>query len=328
VVVGETDATYGGPEYETLASIGSNCGVDNLEAIVKGNALCNAYGLDTISTGVCIAFAMECFENGILTEKDTNGLKLNFGNALAMVQLVEMIAHREGIGNILADGVARAAQALGNGAENYAMEIKGQEIPMHEPRYKPGLGVGYTVSPTGADHCHNVHDTMYSDKVSANLQSLGVTQPIPAQELNAAKVRALVYGTLWQHTLNCLVWCSFVPLGVNKMIDLLRGITGWNTTVWELMKVGERCVTMTHVFNLREGFEKKDDYLPKRFYRALTSGPLKGARIKQREMKQAIDTYYDMVGWDRKSGKPARHKLQELGIEWLTEETSHLVKGG
>jgi len=143
VAVGEpynVDPIYGGPEYETLASLGSNCGIDNLEAIAKGNELCSAYGLDTISTGASIAFAMECFEQGILTEKDTGGLKLNFGNAQAMMQLIGMIARREDIGEVLAEGVARAAQVLGRGAEDFALHSKGQELPMHEPRYKPGWG--------------------------------------------------------------------------------------------------------------------------------------------------------------------------------------------
>jgi len=322
VVLGEPynlDATYGGPEYETLAALGSNCGVDDLEAVVRGNALCNAYGLDTISTGACIAFAMECFEQGIITGQDSGGLKLNFGNAEAMVELVEMIARRRGLGRVLADGVARAAAAIGNGAEKYALHIKRQEVPMHEPRYKPGLGVGYTVSPTGADHCHNVHDTMYSNRVSANLQVLGITEPIPAQELSAAKVRALAYGTIWQHTVNCLVWCDFVPMGIHKMIELVRGITGWNTSVWELMKAGERCITLTQVFNLREGMTKRDDALPRRFFKPFTSGPLKGASIKKKDLNMAIDTYYDMMGWNRRTGRPGLTKLQELGIEWAAE---------
>jgi len=152
VSVGEpynVDPFYGGPEYETLAALGSDCGIDNLEAVAKGNQLCSAYGLDTISTGASIAFAMECFENGILTDKDTGGSKLNFGNAEAMLQMIEMIARREGPGKVLADGVVKAAAAFGKGAEEFAMHVKGQELPMHEPRFKPGLGVGYTISPTG-----------------------------------------------------------------------------------------------------------------------------------------------------------------------------------
>ena len=318
VAVGEpynVDPTYGGPEYETLASLGSNCGIDNLEAIAKGNELCSAYGLDTISTGANIAFAMECFEQGILTEKDTGGLKLNFGNAQAMVQLVEMIARREGIGETLAEGVARAARVFGRGAEDFALHIKGQELPMHEPRFKPGMGVGYAISPTGADHCHNIHDSLYVKRVG-ELDELGIFEPLPCQDLSPAKVRMLVYGSLWRHALNCLVFCYFVPLNSGQMADLIRGVTGWNTTVWELMKVGERCMAMTRAFNIREGVTKDNDYLPRRFFVPFTSGPLNGVSIDKGELDQAIDTYYAMVGWD-KNGAPTLAKLQELSIEWV-----------
>jgi len=312
------DPIYGGPEYETLASLGSNCGIDNLEAIAKGNELCNAYGLDTISTGANIAFAMECFEQGILTKKDSSGLKLNFGNAQVMVQLIEMIANKEGIGELLADGVAQAASVIGKGAENFALHIKGQELPMHEPRFKPGMGVGYTISPTGADHCHNIHDSVYTRRVPGGLKALGIFEPLPCQDLSPAKVRMLVSGSLWQHTLDCLVFCHFVPLSPEQITDLVAGITGWDTSVWELMKVGERCVNMARAFNIRQGMTRGDDYLPHRFFTPFTAGPLKGVSIDQRELDQAIDTYYAMVGWD-KDGAPTLAKLQELGIEWVAE---------
>jgi len=308
---------YGGPEYETLAALGSNCGIDNLEAVAKGNELCSAYGLDTISTGASIAFAMECFEQGILTEKDTDGLKLNFGNAEAMVQLVGMIARKEGLGKVLADGVARAASVFGQGAEEFAMHVKGQEIPMHEPRFKPGLGVGYTISPTGADHCHNVHDSGYTKRIPGAMRSMGILAPLPGQELSPDKVRLLVYGSLWEHTLNCLVFCNFIPITPSQVTDLVKGITGWDTTVWELMKAGERCVAMARTLDIRAGTTKKDDYLPRRFFTPLPSGPLEGVGIKEEELRQAIDTYYGMMGWDKESGAPTAAKLQELGIGWV-----------
>jgi aldehyde:ferredoxin oxidoreductase len=313
------DPAYGGPEYETLASLGSNCGIDNLEAIAKGNELCSAYGLDTISTGASIAFAMECFEQGILTEKDTGGLKLNFGNAEAMVQLVGMIARREGLGKVLADGVARAAAVFGKGAENFALHVKGQEIPMHEPRFKPGLGVGYTISPTGADHCHNMHDDAYARRIPGAMKALGILEPLPCQELSPAKVRLLVYGSLWEHTLNCLVFCNFIPVTSPQITDLVKSITGWDTTVWELMKAGERCVAMARAFDIRAGVTKKDDYLPRRFFTPLPSGPLAGVSINEGELKQAIDTYYEMMGWGKENGAPTPAKLQELGIGWVAE---------
>ena len=315
------DPAYGGPEYETLSSLGSNCGIDNLEAIAKGNELCAAYGLDTISAGVSIAFAMECFERGILTEKDTGGLKLNFGNVEVMLRLVEMIAKREGFGRILGEGVARAASTIGNGAEEFAMHIKGQELPMHEPRFKPGMGVGYTISPTGADHMHNIHDVAYTGPgcMMDELIALGILEPLPCQDLSSAKIRLLVYGSLWRHTLNCLVFCHFVLFMPGQIAELVRAATGWNTTVWELMKIGERCINMTRAFNIREGMNRKDDYLPRRFFTPFTSGPLKGVAINEKQLEQSIDTYHAMVGWDGTSGAPTLAKLQELGIEWVAD---------
>jgi len=315
------DPTYGGPEYETLSSLGSNCCIDNLEAIAKGNELCSAYGLDSISTGASISFAMECFEQGILTEKDTGGLKLNFGNAQVMLQLVEMIARREGFGKLLGEGVARAASVIGKGAEEFAMHSKGQELPMHDPRFKPGMGVGYTVSPTGADHMHNMHDAAYVQPgcMLDELLALGIPGPLPCQELSPAKIRMLVYGSLWRHLLDSLVFCHFCLFMPGQITELVRAITGWNATAWELMKVGERCINMTRAFNFREGMSRDDDWLPRRFSVPFTSGPLDGVALGEEQLRQAIDTYYTMVGWEKESGTPTLGKLQELGIEWVAE---------
>ena len=161
----KVDPSYGGPEYETLAALGSNCGIDNLKAICKANELCQKYSLDTISTGGAISFAMECFEKGLITKDQTNGLDLSFGNAESMLKLVVMIGERKGIGNLLAEGVKRAAEKISIKAKEYAIHVKNQEVPMHDPRLKRGLGLGYAVSPTGADHVHNVHDTALFPKL-------------------------------------------------------------------------------------------------------------------------------------------------------------------
>jgi aldehyde:ferredoxin oxidoreductase len=259
---------------------------------------------------------MECFERGLVTEKDTGGIKLNFGNADAMIRMLDLIARRQGFGNVLADGVARAAQKIGKGAEAYAMHVKGQEIPMHEPRFKAGLGVGYTISPTGADHCHNIHDSGYAFRIGGALRAMGIFDPLPSQELSPAKVRMLIYVSLWQYVMNSLVFCIFVPLSADNIVDLMRAVTGWNTNLFELIKVGERCITMARAFNVREGKSKTDDFLPKRFMTPFDSGPLKGVAIKEAELVQSIDTYYGMLGWD-KNGVPALAKLQELGIDWV-----------
>ena len=314
----QVDPAYGGPEYETLAALGSNCGIDNLVAIAKGNELCNAYGLDTISTGATIAFAMECFERGILTEKDTGGLKISFGNADVLLQLIEMIAKRKGIGNILAEGVARAAKEIGKGAEEFALHVKGMEIPMHEPRYKQGLGIGYAISPNGADHTYSIHDTMYSREGPAleDFRALGILEPLAIDDLSPDKMRMIAYFSYWHHFSDCLVLCNFVSFNYRQVEDLVCGVTGWNSTTWEMMKVGERCLALTRIFNIREGFGREDDVLPHRFFTRLPSGPLQDTSIDKNKFEQAREAFYSILGWDRISGRPDLGKLQELDIAW------------
>jgi len=316
------DPAYGGPEYETIASLGSNCGVGDVRAISYAGALCNAYSLDTISTGVTIAFAMECFEAGLLTEEDTGGLQLTFGNAEVLGPMVHKIAHREGIGDLLAEGTLRAARKIGGGAERFAIQVKGQEAPMHEPRFKRALAISYAVSPTGADHCHALHDdglpkanedgTLMND----GLNALGILEPIPLESLGPAKVQATVYNTLLLVLENCLCTCLFVPWSLADQAEMVRAATGWNTTTFELMKVAERAWTLARVFNVREGITAADDHLPERFYTPTTSGPLADGGIDRVALQEAIHTYYGMLGWDEETGVPTRAKLYELGVGW------------
>lgn len=310
--------SYGGPEYETIAALGSNCGISDLAAIAKGNELCSAYSLDTIGTGTTIAFAMECFENGLLTLKDTDNIELRFGNADAMVKMVEMIAKREGIGDLLAEGVMRAAEKIGKGASEFAMHVKGQEFPMHEPRFKQGMGMGYAISPTGADHMISIHDDDLQ-KHPGWLLNLGVLDGLPANDLSPKKVRMFIYQQHWNSFANCAGLCVFLPYGFNRKAEIVEAITGWHVTTWELMKVGERATTMTRAFNVREGFTKADDSLPKRMHEPFISGPLAGIAIGEDRLSDAVSVYYDMMGWDKDTGTPTRGKLQELDIEWVAD---------
>jgi aldehyde:ferredoxin oxidoreductase len=324
------DPVYGGPEYETIAALGSLCGVNDLKAVAKGNQLCNAYGLDTISAGTSIAFAMECFEKGLLSKEDTTGIELKFGNAEAMMTMIEMIARREGLGDILAEGTKRAAEKIGQGAAEYAMQIKGQEIPMHEPRGKAGLGLGYATSPTGADHMHNIHDSAFAvDGKGAMtvVNAFGVLDAIPATELSSAKVRLFYYFVNWRHFQNSAITCMFVPLEGEHMVQLVNGATGWNTSVFELMKVGERALALARIFNAREGYTAKDDVIPERLYKAFTSGPLKDKGIGKETMQKALQTYYEMAGWDPERAIPTAEKLQELDLGWLVPELDKINTG-
>lgn len=315
----ETDPNYGGPEYETIAAFGSLCEVSDLNAISYANQLCNAYGMDTISAGCTIAFAMECFENGVLTNDETSHIDLRFGNTEAMVKLVDMIAKREGLGDILAEGVMRASQRIGKGSEKYAMHVKGKEVPMHEPRGKTGLALQYTLSPSGADHMQAAHDPVFQANVE-NIKPLGIIEPVDRLSLGPDKVRLFKYLQLWWNLLDCLCVCKFViaPHGagvfkINHLVDIVNAVTGWNTSLLELMMASDRSISLAREFNLREGFTKEDDRLPVRFYEPLEFGPRKGARVSERDLNEAISIYYGMMGWDR-TGKPETVKLQELSL--------------
>ncbi len=310
----QVDPIYGGPEYETIGAFGSTCGIDDLKAIAKANEICNACSIDTISTGVTIAFAMECFERGLLTLDDTGGIDLRFGNAAAMLQVLDLITKREGIGDILAEGSLRAAAKIGKGAEKYAIQVKGQEVPMHEPRMKHALGLGYAVSPTGADHCHNLHDTGYT-KSTGDMKAFGVLHPLPASDLSLDKVRLFMYKTHMSHWNNCGVMCNFVPWNTVQLEEIVRAVTGWNTTAWELAKVGERAATLARLFNLREGFTAADDNLTPRFLEPFAEGPLQGVAVNAAALEAARQGYYAMMGWDEQ-GVPTRAKLYELGVGW------------
>lgn len=315
------DPRYGGPEYETVGSLGSICGIDDLPAVCKGNELCNAYGLDTISAGVSIGFAMECYEKGILTREQLDGIDAHFGNPQAMLALLEKIARREGIGNLLADGTLRAAHKIGKGSEDFSMQVKGQEIPMHEPRLKMGLGVGYALSPTGADHCHNIHDTDYV-KGNNKARSYGILEPLSTDDLGPAKVRVLAYMLSRAHFGNCIGICDFIEWSDDDIVAMIRAATGWNCSQWELLKVGERAMTLARLFNIREGFTDKDDKLPKRFYEPFVTGPLTGVAPTVEQVEKAKRDYYEMMGWDRQTGVPTLGRALELDLEWaLTAAT-------
>ena len=315
---GAVDPLYGGPEYETLAAFGSLEGIDDLIALAKANELCAAYGYDTISLGNVIAFAMECFERGILSDKETDGIELRFGNARAMLQLIDKITRREGIGDVLAEGVARAARQIGHGAEELAMHVHGQEIPMHEPRLKQGLGVGYAVSPTGADHNHAMHDTYYL-KEGAPVNDLRALEPaarpLPANDLSADKVRMLAAFQNWMHFWDSAVMCMFLPYSVEQMTELTNAVTGWDADAREYLRIGERAATLARVYNLREGWDARDDTLPARFFEPFKAGPLAGVPLPRDQFAAATREYYRLMGWDE-NGAPTRARMRELGIEW------------
>ena len=313
------DPAYGGPEYETLAALGSDCGIDNFKAVTKGNELCNAYSLDTISTGSTIAFAMECFENGLLNTKDTNGIELRFGNEEAMLKLVELIARRKGIGDLLAEGVVRAAQRIGKGAEEFAIQVKGLEAGMHDPRCKPGKGLGYMVNPHGADHVCNMIDPLYVQGRgwrAKELEPLGLSGTFPLDDIGTRKVALFRVVQLKCIVQDSLLLCSFLPYSFEQVAALTVAVTGWNTGIAEQLRIAERTLTMARLFNIREGFTAGDDKLPKRFFQPKTDGVLSNTHLAPAELERAKSYYYALMGWDARTGIPLPEKLEELDIAW------------
>jgi aldehyde:ferredoxin oxidoreductase len=321
----DLDPDYGGPEYESAAALGSCCGVDDIVAISKATELCNAYSLDSIGTGMMIAFAMECFENGLLTREDTGGLELRFGNAEAVVQMVERIARRQGLGDLLANGHAAAVEAIGKEAERFAVEAKNQAYPMHEPRYKRGMAIGYAVSPTGADHVHSLHDIGLSDPDEAGfvrneqLRALGVLEPMAQESLGADKVRASLRHATLTVAENCLLMCIFPGWLITDLAEMVEAATGWSFTTYELMKVGERATALARIFNLREGFTAADDRLAERSHEPTRDGALAEGGIEPDELQEALRMYYGMLGWDRETGIPTLDTLRDLDITWAAE---------
>jgi aldehyde:ferredoxin oxidoreductase len=204
------------------------------------------------------------------------------------------------------------------------MHVKGQPVPFHEPRGKVGVGLGYSVSPTGADHMEIPHDTFWASEAGiALLRPLGILGPVDVLDLGPRKVRLFIYLQQYWNLLNSLGICVFTakPFGphtLNSIVDYVKAVTGWETSLFDLLKVSERYSAMARIFNLRDGFTVKDDILPDRFFQPMEGGTLKGKKIDREEFLKALETYYEMMGWDPETGVPKRVKLDELDLDWLS----------
>jgi len=323
------DKRYGGPEYETLGLMGSSCGISDFPTIAKANEICNRYGIDTISCGGTIAWAMECFEKGLLTLEDTDGIELRFGESKAYLQTVEAIAAGSRLGNLLALGSARAAEILGKGSDKLVVAANRQEIPAHMPRAKVSLGIIYAVNPFGADHMSSGHDPFYEKQnpdsnapVPSFLQQLGLNNPTLPRSLDAEKMRFASITQNYDSLMDSLCYCQFVigtfgglfePLEVPEIVN---SITGWDTTLNELLAVGERRVNLMRIFNAREGYTREKDQLPSRMFEPLQGGPTDGFKFDHQEFEEVKSAYYLQRGWDVITGNPTNMKIVELGLEW------------
>lgn len=298
-----------GPEYETLGMLGSLCLVDDLEAIAKGNELCNRYGMDTISCGSAIAFAMEAYEKGILTKDDTDGLELDWGRADVMVQLVDKIGKREGLGRLLGEGVRVASAVIGKNSAEFCLHVKGQEFPAHDPRCFNAGAIGYATINRGACHLGFTH---LFERV-LTMPEIGIDEPSPPQEKDgkgelAAKTQDLV------GLFDCLKLCKFSMMGglkISHVLTWLNLVTGWEMTMDELLLAGERIFNLKRMYNVRCGMSRKDDMLPYRFLTLKHEG--EGLKPNLPPFGEILSDYYSYRKWDEE-GIPTAEKLAELGI--------------
>jgi aldehyde:ferredoxin oxidoreductase len=289
---------------------GSNCGNDNLDSIIVAGDICNRYGLDTISAGACIAFTIECYENGVIDKNDTGGLEMTWGNHKSIVAMTENMAKREGFGDIIADGVKKAAEKIGRGAEKDAMHIGGQEIAGHDPRGAWGMATGYGADPTPGRHTQG-----------GGMVPPGVDIPQIERTTRTGRGPHHRISTNLSHATNSMGMCNFVLGGfphIDTLMDSLKAITGWDDlTPEELIRTGERITNVRQAFNVREGLKMPFHY-PDRMMGIPPKavGPRAGLTFTEEEV---FNEYLKEMDWDLKTGKPSKTRLLELGLDDVAE---------
>jgi aldehyde:ferredoxin oxidoreductase len=293
------------PEYETLAMFGTSCLNDNLDSIIAANDICNRYGLDTISAGATIAFAIECYENGLITKKDTDGIEMTWGNHKSIVAMLDKLARREGFGAILADGTKVAAGKIGKGTEQFAMNIQGQEYGAHDPRKGYNFAAGYKFDATPGRHTRD-----------SGMAFKGLTKPQFDSNSFAGRAPAQRIGMSFFHVIDCSGSCHFVTFtypSADVLIEFLNAATGWNLTMEEILKTGERIANIRHCFNIREGLNMLKFHSPDRMAGKppLTTGPLAGKTVDE---EMIASEFCEAMDWDKVTAKPSKKKLLELDM--------------
>ncbi len=294
-----------GPEYETMYAFGPQCEISDPAVINAADKLCEDYGIDTITCGVVIGFAMECYEKGLLTKNETGGIDLSFGNGEAVIALVHLIGKKEGIGAILSEGTKIASEKI-KGSSGFAMHVKGLELPGYDPRGMKGQGLTYALSDRGA--CHVRSNTLRTELL------------IPGADRYSYEGKALMVSELQLTYViyDTLISCAFGGFAITPAdyTEAISAITGWSFSLEELRAVAQRIWNLTRLFNVREGFRRKDDTLPERlFNEASTKGPSTGQIVDRKAFEKMLDEYYEIVGWDVPTGVPTGKRLKELGIE-------------
>jgi len=311
-----------GPEYESVGTFGAMCDIDDLEAITMAHYLCNDYGLDTISTGSTISFIMECFERGMITKESAEGMEIYFGDSKNMIELIHKIAGREGIGDLLAEGTRRIAQRLGQGSERFAMNVKGLELPAYDSRGAKITGLAFATANRGGDHITAyVQGPTYLASPFLVVEDSEIKDPLKEDPKEAKVVKEMEDALT---VFDAAGSCKFMGMSLDakEWSDIIKTLTGWQFTVEEFRKTGERIYNLERAYNVREGLTRADDTLPKRLLEdPLPEGPAAGQVNK---LEIFLDPYYEFRGWDKKTGKPTQEKLKELGLDEVVNE---LYKG-
>ncbi len=300
----------GGPEYETIGMLGSNCLIDDIKIISKANELCNKYGLDTISTGSAISFCMEAYERGLVNKRETGGLKMTWGNGQALLKMIEKIAHRKDLGEILGEGLVKTCEKIGGCAKEFANHVKGLDLPAHDPRAKVSLALGYATSNRGACHLQAfTHDF----ENGTFIPDLGYNRTLNRFETKG-KAQLVADCQNLMSMFDSLHCCKFIIFGgitVNPLVKALNLVTGWTFTNKDFLKTGERIFNLKRLYNVREGITRKDDTLPPRILINPRGG---GAGDNLPSLNKMLRDYYRIRGWDE-FGIPTRETVQKLGLK-------------
>ena len=303
-----------GPEYETLGMLGSNCLVDDIEIICKANELCNRYGLDTISTGSAISFCMEAYERGLVTKEDTGGLKMEWGNGDALLEMIKKIVNRQDLGKLLGEGLVKASKEIGGNSCEFAVHVKGLDFPAHDPRAKVSVALGYATSNRGACHLQAfTHD--FED--GAAMPDLGYKETISLFETKG-KAKFVVDFQHLMSMLDSLHCCKFIIFGgmtVEPLVKVLNLVSGWDFSKEDFLKAGERIFNLKRLYNVREGISRKDDTLPPRILTHPRGG---GAGDNLPYLNKMLDEYYQIRGWDE-FGIATKETLKRLDLEKYIE---------
>ncbi len=295
-----------GPEYETIGLLGSNCGIGDIRAVAQANYLCNEYGLDTISTGSVIAFAIECYQRGLITKNDTDGLELRFGDAGVVMALIEKIAWRDGFGNLLAEGTKRASETIGQDSDRFAMHSKGQDFAAYEPRALVGMGLMYATATPGANHSFG--PTLAAERLG--LKDM-VTHRGKGRMTRIEQNRYCLQDSM--------IFCSFSRYGMDdsQRLRFTNAVTGWSISDGEAVTIADRIYTLERLFNVREGFTREDDNLPWRsLYEPMPDGPAQGNTVP---LERMLTEYYAERGWNEQTGIPVRETVERLGLSDLAD---------